>query len=76
MNSLYTLALRQSSSLTAELALLEQSYSDPSLKPPAALHGQINASLSALDRTVEDYDSMARREIVEVKKVKALRYVL
>jgi hypothetical protein len=31
--------------------------------------------LVALDRTVEDYDTMAKREIVEVKRVKALRWV-
>lgn len=77
MNSLYTLALRQSSSLQSDLTLLEQNYTDlnnnNNNSVPASLHGQINASLAALDRTIEDYDSMARREIVEVKKEKALR---
>jgi Golgi SNAP receptor complex protein 2 len=38
----------------------------------ASLNGQITASLSALNRTIEDYDNMARREIVEVHKEKAM----
>lgn len=74
MNSLYTLALRQSSSLQTDLTALEQSYLPTgSTSSTASLNGQINASLAALDRTVEDYDSMARREIVEAKRDKALR---
>ncbi|GAA5901232.1 Bos1p [Sporobolomyces salmoneus] len=78
MNSLYTLALRQSSSLESDLSSLSHLYSSPSTSHPAstsALHGQINASLAAFDRTIEDYDSMAKREIVEVKKEKALQRV-
>ncbi|GAA5855964.1 hypothetical protein JCM9279_001388 [Rhodotorula babjevae] len=86
MNSLYTLALRQSSALSADLKHLD-SLSDPSQssssahpsssssKPPASLHGQINASLAALDRTVDDYDAMARREIIDAKRDKALSRV-
>ncbi|GAA5830893.1 hypothetical protein JCM5353_002639 [Sporobolomyces roseus] len=78
MNSLYTLALRQSTSLQTDLTSLEKLYTSPSTSHPAstsALHGQINASLAAFDRTIEDYDSMARREIVEVKKEKAVSRV-
>jgi len=78
MNSLYTLALRQSTSLQSDLTSLEKLYTSPSTSHPAstsALHGQINASLAAFDRTIEDYDSMARREIVEVKKEKAVSLV-
>ncbi|GAA5848825.1 hypothetical protein JCM8547_006357 [Rhodosporidiobolus lusitaniae] len=78
MNSLYTLALRQSSSLSADLQQLTQLYANPATASPAstsALHGQINAALAALDRTIDDYDQMARREIVEVKKEKALQRV-
>ena len=76
MNSLYTLALRQSASIQTDLTALEQSYlPSPSgtSTPASALNGQITASLAALDRTVDDYDNMARREIVEVKREKALR---
>ncbi|GAA5917848.1 hypothetical protein JCM8208_001585 [Rhodotorula glutinis] len=82
MNSLYTLALRQSSALSADLRHLD-SLADPasssaqpsSSKPPASLHGQITASLAALDRTVDDYDAMARREIIDAKRDKALSRV-
>ncbi|GAA5917898.1 hypothetical protein JCM6882_003983 [Rhodosporidiobolus microsporus] len=78
MNSLYTLALRQSSSLNADLQQLATLYASPASSTPAstsALNGQINASLAALDRTIDDYDSMARREIVDVKKEKAMQRV-
>lgn len=77
MNSLYTLALRQSSSLSTDIAQLSSLYSSPSAPPASAasLNGQINASLAALDRTVDDYEAMARREIVEAKKEKALSRV-
>ena len=33
--------------------------------------GQIAASLAALNRTVDDYDSMAKREMVKSKREKA-----
>ncbi|GAA5878794.1 hypothetical protein JCM1840_007250 [Sporobolomyces johnsonii] len=77
MNSLYTLALRQASSLQSDLSSLEQAYASPTSTPSttSALNGQINASLAAFDRTIEDYDSMARREIVEVKRDKAMSRV-
>ncbi|KPV74552.1 uncharacterized protein RHOBADRAFT_37599 [Rhodotorula graminis WP1] len=80
MNSLYTLALRQSSALSADLKHLDSladpaSASSSSSKPPASLHGQVNASLAALERTVDDYDAMARREIIDAKREKALSRV-
>lgn len=97
MNALYTHALRQTQSITADLALLEKSisrpgessgsassasspyggYSNPSPSlqgngvDTAGLNGQIVASLAALQRTVEDYESMAKRELVEANKAKA-----
>ena len=37
--------------------------------------GQISASLAAMHRTVEDYDSMAKREIIKAKQEKALMCV-
>ena len=39
------------------------------------LIGQISASLAAMHRTVEDYDSMAKREIIKAKQEKAMMYV-
>ena len=37
--------------------------------------GQISASLAALHRTIEDYDSMAKRELIKAKQEKAFRSV-
>ncbi len=34
--------------------------------------GQISASLAAMNRTVDDYDSMAKREMIKAKQEKAL----
>jgi len=107
MNALYTHALRQTQSITSDLALLEGSLSrqadastssssssspakygsnggyssrvSPSLQgngvDTAGLNGQIVASLAALQRTVEDYEGMAKRELVEANKAKAQRWV-
>jgi len=72
MNSLYTLALRQSTSLQADLTALEAAYATGTAGETASLNGQINASLAALDRTTDDYESLAKREIVETKKEKAV----
>jgi len=96
MNALYTHALRQTQSITQDLAMLESSLrpptspnlngegtsnsangliGSPSLQgngvDTTGLNGQIVASLAALQRTVEDYDNMARRELVEANKGKA-----
>ena len=43
--------------------------------PLRFLIGQISASLAAMHRTVEDYDSMAKREIIKAKQEKAMMYV-
>ena len=37
--------------------------------------GQISASLAAMNRTVEDYDSMAKREMIKAKQEKAMMSV-
>lgn len=37
--------------------------------------GQIAASLAGLSRTIEDYDSMAKREMIKAKQEKAFMYV-
>ncbi|KIM69192.1 hypothetical protein SCLCIDRAFT_103665 [Scleroderma citrinum Foug A] len=64
MNSLYTLGVRQTNSLTADLERLKNG--DHS----ASLLGQISASLAAMHRTIEDYDSMIKREIIKAKQEK------
>jgi len=65
MNSLYTLGVRQTSSVQADLEKMKSGESS------ASLQGQIAASLSALQRTIEDYDSMAKREMVKARQEKA-----
>lgn len=42
----------------------------------AGLNGQIVASLAALQRTVDDYENMAKRELVESNKAKSAAWVL
>ncbi|CCM05018.1 uncharacterized protein FIBRA_07217 [Fibroporia radiculosa] len=82
MNSLYTLGVRQTNSIQADLERLRSG--DKS----AALLGlcqfvllideadeEISASLAAMHRTVDDYDSMAKREIIKAKQEKALMRV-
>jgi Golgi SNAP receptor complex protein 2 len=73
VNALYTHALRQSTSLQTDLTALEQAYASGNSFNTASLNGQVNASFAALNRTIDDYDTMARREIVEAKREKALR---
>ncbi|KAN0137848.1 hypothetical protein V8E53_004332 [Lactarius tabidus] len=65
MNSLYTLGVRQSSSIQADLERLRGGDTS------ASLQGQISASLAGMSRTIDDYDSMARREIIKAKQEKA-----
>ncbi|KAI0269730.1 V-snare-domain-containing protein [Russula aff. rugulosa BPL654] len=65
MNSLYTLGVRQSSSIQADLERMRGGDTS------ASLLGQISASLAGMSRTIDDYDSMARREIIKAKQEKA-----
>lgn len=68
--ALYNMALRHASSIQSDLARLESE--SPSSSTSVALQGQISASLSSFHRTVEDYESMSRRESNETKRDKAL----
>ncbi|KAI5890656.1 V-snare-domain-containing protein [Schizophyllum commune H4-8] len=69
MNSLYTSGVRQTSSIQADLERMKGGDTS------AALLGQISASLAAMQRTVDDYDSMAKREMIKAKQEKALMRV-
>jgi Golgi SNAP receptor complex protein 2 len=86
MNSLYTLGVRQTNSLQGDLERLRNGDSSASLLGSSvriqlgireqrvhrvSLLGQISASLAAMHRTVDDYDSMAKREIIKTKQEKA-----
>ncbi|KAG2209934.1 hypothetical protein INT47_003369 [Mucor saturninus] len=70
MNSLYNTALKQSHALQKDLDKF-QSGQDVS----AGLQGQISASFNALQRHIDDYESLAKRELIEVKKETALTRV-
>jgi Golgi SNAP receptor complex protein 2 len=83
MNSLYTSGVRQTTSLQVDLERMRSGESSASLlgtlttvvERSTTTHlvlGQISASLAALHRTVDDYDSMAKREMIKAKQEKAL----
>jgi len=70
MNSLYNSALRQGSSIRRDLdALAEGIQSSP------ALLGQINASLTSFARTIDDYNRLAKQELVPDKQTKAFERI-
>ncbi|GAA94112.1 hypothetical protein E5Q_00759 [Mixia osmundae IAM 14324] len=70
MNSLYTLATRQTASISSDLSRWEAGMLSEGERK--ALIGQVTASLAGLSRTVDDYENMSRRELVQEKQDKAL----
>ncbi|CAI2170537.1 14047_t:CDS:2, partial [Funneliformis geosporum] len=70
MNNLYKHALKQNQSITQDLEKFENGE-DSSV----GLQGQISASLIALKRTIDDYDNLAKREMILVKQEKAFSNV-
>ena len=78
MQALYLLGTRQIASLNQDLAQLEPRAEPSVLDGPvdrAALLGQVVASLAAFQRTIDDYEGMAKRELVQEKQEKAEVYV-
>ena len=84
MNSLYTSGVRQTNSIQADLERLSNGDNSASLLGALSsfvqlrgnnsfyhLLGQISASLAAMHRTIDDYDSMAKREMIKAKQEKA-----
>ncbi|KAH0548185.1 hypothetical protein GP486_008097 [Trichoglossum hirsutum] len=71
MNSLFNSALKQSSAVRRDLDV----FSEKPLTFSPALQGQLSASLTSLSRTIDDYDSMAKRELVPAKQEKAFERV-
>ncbi|KAH9018790.1 golgi SNAP receptor complex member bos1 [Lactarius deliciosus] len=68
MNSLYTLGVRHSSFIQADLERLRLSYL--CLADICLPHGD-----EPNDRTIDDYDSVARREIIKAKQEKATSHM-
>ncbi|CAE6435953.1 unnamed protein product [Rhizoctonia solani] len=69
MNSLYTLGLKQTASINGDLDKLRSGDSS------SAVQGQISASLAAFNRTIDDYEIMAKKEIIKAKQEKAFMRV-
>ncbi|KAG0165219.1 protein transport protein bos1 [Apophysomyces sp. BC1034] len=67
MNSLYNNALKQSHALQRDLEKFA-SGEDAS----AGLQGQISAAFNSLQRSIDDYENLAKREMIAVKKETAL----
>ena len=65
MNALYNQALRQFSSIQGDLGRVESEGAT------AASMGTITASLGALVRTIDEYESLAKRELIQSKQDKA-----
>ncbi|WWC70032.1 uncharacterized protein I206_103976 [Kwoniella pini CBS 10737] len=65
MQSLNALGNRQIASLNADLNRMESGEGGPSIQ------GQITTTLGALSRLIDDYDSMARKEMVTAAREKA-----
>ncbi|KAK9475493.1 uncharacterized protein V1510DRAFT_409387 [Dipodascopsis tothii] len=69
MNSLFNQALKQSQLLRRDIDTFSTL---PATAPNSlALQGQISATLATLTRTIDDYDTVARRELVPEKQSKA-----
>ncbi|ORY59750.1 transporter BOS1 [Pseudomassariella vexata] len=64
MNTAFNSALKQSNAIRRDLSQI------PSPPTPAAL-GSLSASLTAFSRTIEDYNNLAKQELVEDKQQKA-----
>ncbi|KAL4818416.1 hypothetical protein BDW67DRAFT_157946 [Aspergillus spinulosporus] len=71
MNSLFNSALKQSSAIRRDLDTFAQSPATT----PAALQGQIAASLASLSRTIDDYSALSKRELIPEKQEKAFERV-
>ncbi|WWC89280.1 uncharacterized protein L201_004201 [Kwoniella dendrophila CBS 6074] len=65
MQSLNALGNRQIASLNADLNRMENGEGGPGIQ------GQITTTLGALSRLIDDYDSMARKEMVTAAREKA-----
>ncbi|KAL0082381.1 hypothetical protein J3Q64DRAFT_1228685 [Phycomyces blakesleeanus] len=70
MNSLYNHALKQSNALQRDINKFA-SGQDASV----GLQGQISVSFSSFQRSIDDYENIAKREMVAVKKETALTRV-
>ncbi|EAS34440.3 membrin [Coccidioides immitis RS] len=67
MNSLFNAALKQSAAVRRDL----DAFAEAPASSPAALQGQISASLASFSRTIDDYSSLSKKELIPEKQEKA-----
>ncbi|KAI3476973.1 hypothetical protein L1887_61403 [Cichorium endivia] len=70
MNSLYNQALRQFSSIQSDISRID---SEADTSPTA--FGPVTVSLSSLERTIDEYENLAKKELIQSKQEKALTRV-
>ncbi|KAK2745670.1 protein transport protein bos1 [Myotisia sp. PD_48] len=66
-NSLFNAALKQSTAVRRDL----ESFADAQGGSPAALQGQLSASLASFSRTIDDYSALSKKELIASKQEKA-----
>ncbi|KAK2787252.1 protein transport protein bos1 [Onygenales sp. PD_12] len=63
-NSLFNAALKQSSALRRDL----DSFAEAPTTTSPAVQGQISASLTSFSRTIDDYSSLSKQELIPAKQ--------
>ncbi|CDS01103.1 related to BOS1-vesicle specific SNAP receptor [Sporisorium scitamineum] len=71
MNSLYNQALRQFSSIQSDISRIDSEGDAAS----STAFGPVTVSLSSLERTIDEYENLAKRELIQSKQDKALARV-
>ncbi|EEQ87401.2 isopenicillin-N N-acyltransferase [Blastomyces dermatitidis ER-3] len=64
MNSLFNAALKQSSALRRDL----EAFAEAPTTTSPAVQGQISASLTSFSRTIDDYSSLSKQELIPAKQ--------
>lgn len=71
MNSLYNQALRQFSSIQSDISRIDAEGDSA----PSTAFGPVTVSLSSLERTIDEYENLAKKELIQSKQDKALTRV-
>lgn len=71
MNSLYNQALRQFSSIQSDISRIDSEGDVGS----STAFGPVTVSLSSLERTIDEYENLAKKELIQSKQDKALNRV-
>ncbi|CBQ70943.1 conserved hypothetical protein [Sporisorium reilianum SRZ2] len=71
MNSLYNQALRQFSSIQSDISRIDSEGDAAS----STAFGPVTVSLSSLERTIDEYENLAKKELIQSKQEKALTRV-